>query len=250
MELRTQQCAQLDADLRRTVQLLKLESEKALEAEEQLRELRAKNSSLLSEEPPQFKPCPTSPQRAVPGADPVVLGELEAIKGRLSHKQLECDKYADEIHKLTAEMSEMNDRAIQATLEKNDSTRAIESELSQLQEVLVPELQSQIERQKEELLSQSEQLSSKQAEIDALMAEQRDRSSKTLELQTQLDELTASTKASTKKSLNNIKELKSQLSKEAGQAEMLEAQLAESREQLKSHQRLVVCQVCGERQQD
>merc|ERR1711865_894703 len=69
--------------------------------------------------------------------------EVEDLKQQLGGKKEECAKYTEEIHKLTLEMSEMNDRAIGETMQHNSATEQLQKELAQMKEEEIPKLQEE-----------------------------------------------------------------------------------------------------------
>eukprot|EP00656_Telonema_subtile_P000831 TRINITY_DN10393_c0_g1_i1.p1 TRINITY_DN10393_c0_g1~~TRINITY_DN10393_c0_g1_i1.p1 ORF type:complete len:226 (-),score=85.65 TRINITY_DN10393_c0_g1_i1:237-914(-) len=150
---------------------------------------------------------------------------VSPLQAQLREKKEECTRYAGEIHKLTHEMSEMNDRAIKVTMEHNDATDATRSEIASLKKETIPALEKQIEELTKTMASREDKMRAvEEAEQEAF--------SKVKVLQEQLDEQRAEAKAREKKAANNIKELKQQFLKEAGNVKMLQAELADSKDEL------------------
>jgi len=240
IEETNQRSVQAAVELARAMTALKDKTEEHQELEDAVEPLKAEIRTLRAQ---LGKPAPE--RRKVvheTAAAPVNNLEIEEITQQLAAKKAECDKYAEEIRKLTLELSEMNDRAIRETMQHNTATNDLQRELEMVTESQVPKLTEELRQLQRELEVQQEQMT----EVVAAEATARQ---ETKRVQTQLDDHTAGVKAKDKKAQNNIKELKSALAKEAGQVKMLEALLAETKDQISGNQTLVICSICEEKMQ-
>eukprot|EP00658_Telonema_sp_P-2_P056204 TRINITY_DN4467_c0_g1_i1.p1 TRINITY_DN4467_c0_g1~~TRINITY_DN4467_c0_g1_i1.p1 ORF type:complete len:373 (+),score=145.69 TRINITY_DN4467_c0_g1_i1:188-1306(+) len=224
-----------EQELEQAIGTMAAKDAQIVEMQEERMSLRARIKQLeQSERTPQAPapaPAPASAGAPDPGAEATEALVAEAVKDvqtQLREKKDECNRYAEEIHKLTQEMSEMNDRAIKDTMEHNDATEQQRSELAEMKDKTVPALEQQI-------LELQGKVASKDELTKALKEAEQEAFGQQKELQQQLDDQVAASKAREKKASNNVKELKQQLSKEAALVKMLQAELAIAQEELKTY---------------